>query len=72
MHRIDLLLRMVDLSNAGGAMAPDDAIAHLAALIHALDAADPDHQRIHEVLLRTGACLWDLRCQQLRQWQTLQ
>lgn len=61
MNRTDVMLAVVEMANVGGAMRPDDAISHIAALIDRLDPLGDSYERDVEALLGVGACIWELQ-----------
>lgn len=60
MNQTDVMLRIIELAGAGGALEPEDAIAKIAALIDRLDAKSLRYEEDILALLAIGATLWEL------------
>lgn len=60
MNHTDVMMRIVEMAKVGGALSPEDAIAHIAAMIDRLDMYSDSYERDMEVLVKIGATIWDL------------
>ncbi len=60
MNQTDVVLKIVEMAKVGGALPPENAIAHVAALIAELDVPSDSYERDMERLVKLGATLWDL------------
>jgi hypothetical protein len=61
MNQTNVMLAIVQMAEAGGAVQPDDAIAIVAALIDRQKMFTDDYERDTEALMRIGACIWQMR-----------
>lgn len=61
MNQTDVLIKMVELAKVGGAMQPDEAMAHLAKMATKLDVCSDSYEADLTVLVEIGATIWDLR-----------
>ena len=60
MNRTDVMLAVVEMAEAGGALPADEAISRIAVLIDRLDVHSENYQIDMEVLLCIGATIWTL------------
>lgn len=60
MNHTDVMLKIVEMAKVGGALPPENAIAHVAALIAELDVCSESYERDMERLVKIGATIWDL------------
>ena len=61
MNQTGVMLAIMEMAKAGGAVEPDDALSIVAALIDRQDMARPDYERDVEALVRIGACIWRMQ-----------
>ena len=66
MNRTDVLIAIAEVARSGGAPQPEDAIAQLAAIINGLELSGSGSDRVMEMPLRIGACLWNLQQERMR------
>lgn len=66
MNRTDVLLAIAEVARTGGASAPEDAIAQLAAIIDGIELSHGGAEQVMETLLRIAACLWNLQQERMR------
>lgn len=60
MNQTDVMIKIVEMAKVGGALSPESAIAHVAALIAELDVYSDSYERDIERLVKIGATIWDL------------
>ena len=60
MNRTQIMLAVVELAKTGGALAPEDAISLISAMIDRLEPSDEAYERDVEALMKIGATIWDL------------
>ncbi|WP_010460759.1 hypothetical protein [Acidovorax radicis] len=66
MNRTDVLIAIAEVARTGGASAPEDAISQLAVIIDGLELSSRGSEQVVEMLLRIGACLWNLQQDRMR------
>lgn len=66
MNRTDVLIAIAEVARTGGASTPEDAISQLAVIIDGLELSCSGSEQVMEMLLRIGACLWNLQQERMR------
>ncbi|MDM0066768.1 hypothetical protein [Variovorax sp. J31P207] len=66
MNRTDVMLAVVEMARAGGALPGTEAISHIPALIDRLDKASESYQPDLELLLNIGATILTLELEAAR------
>ena len=66
MTRTDVLIAIAEIAHTGGAATPEDAIGQLAMIIDGLELSHGGTEQVMEMLLRIGACVWNLQQERLR------
>ena len=66
MTRTDVLIAIAEIAHTGGAATPEDAIGQLAMIIDSLELSHGGTEQVMEMLLRIGACMWNLQRERMR------